>query len=74
MIDQDRLDELECFRLEDDTPEDARVSLPWRDLRDLVSLIPVVRAAMGIEAATDANDFCFAMQDAVRELRAKVDA
>lgn len=42
----DRLDELETFRMEDDTPLDARISLPWRDLRDLVALIPVVRAAM----------------------------
>lgn len=42
----DRLDELECWRPDDDTPDDAKVRIDTRDLRDLVSLIPVVRAAM----------------------------
>ena len=43
----DRLDELETYRLEDDVPSDAKIRIPAGDLRDLVALIPVVRAAMG---------------------------
>lgn len=48
MIDSDRLDELETYRPDDDQPLDARVSLPWRDLRDLVALIPYARELMRI--------------------------
>ena len=45
MIGSDRLDELETL-LPDDMPDDARLSVPARDLRDLVLLIPVARAAL----------------------------
>lgn len=61
----DRLSELETFRLEDDTPPDARVSVPWRDLRDLVRLIPVARAAMAYEEEGAVT----ALLDAVEGLR-----
>jgi hypothetical protein len=55
----DRLDELATYTTEDDTPDDARISLPWRDLRDLVALIPVARAAVAwraLEAIPDHPD------------------
>jgi hypothetical protein len=42
MIDEDRLDELET--LMPDVPDGARLSLPARDVRDLVRLIPCLRA------------------------------
>lgn len=72
----DRLDELATYTTEEDTPDDARVSLPWRDLRDLVALIPVVRAAFvwnerqrifGIEPECAVAEF----MAVVDELRAK---
>lgn len=44
-IDPDRLSELETWRPEDDTPDDAKVRIPAGDLRDLVALIALVRAA-----------------------------
>ncbi len=44
MINADRLDELATFQVDEGTPDDARISIPARDLRDLVALIPVVRA------------------------------
>ena len=66
MIDNDRLDELETYRVEDDTPEDARISLPWRDLRDLVALIPVARAGRLLcDALDDQRNF----SDGVIEVR-----
>jgi hypothetical protein len=46
LLDEDRLDELETFALDDDAPDDARVSLPARDVRDMVRLIAIVRAAL----------------------------
>ena len=46
MIDSDRLAELDTFRVDDDTPDDATIRLPARDVRDLVQLISVVRAAI----------------------------
>lgn len=61
----DRLDELATFRMEDDTPPDARISVPWRDLRDLVRLIPVARAALRY----DEDGAVTALLDAVEELR-----
>jgi hypothetical protein len=48
MIDPDRLAELDTFRLDEDTPDEVRISLPARDVRDLVSLISVVRAAIDL--------------------------
>lgn len=80
-IDSDRLDELATYQLDDDTPPDAKVRIPAGDLRDLVALIPVVRAAMAgsdewvrgydaREPLTLVTSRSFAMvQDAVRELR-----
>lgn len=67
----DRLDELETFRLEDDTPLDARISLPWRDLRDLVALIPVVRAAMRM--ADEPADVFHRASGAERDLYSTLD-
>ena len=49
MIDADRLDELSTWLPESDTPDDAKIRIPAGDLRDLVGLIPVVRAAYGLE-------------------------
>jgi hypothetical protein len=46
LLDEDRLDELETFSVDDDTPDKARVALPARDVRDLVRLIPCLRAAL----------------------------
>jgi len=51
MIDDDRLDELDTFRVDEDVPDDARVSLPARDVRDLVRLIPCLRAAVSLRDA-----------------------
>ncbi len=51
MIDTDRLAELDTMRLDADTPPDARISLPAADLRDLVQLIPIVRAAIELRNA-----------------------
>lgn len=48
MIDPDRLAELDTFRLDEDTPDDVRIVLPARDVRDLVQLISVVRAAIDL--------------------------
>jgi hypothetical protein len=55
VIDPDRLAELDTFRLDEDTPDDARVSLPARDVRDLVSLISVVRAAIAMREGLHGN-------------------
>lgn len=41
----DRLAELETLAPDDDCPADARLSVPASDLRDLLALIPVVRAS-----------------------------
>lgn len=51
MISPDRLEELDTLRLDDDTPGDARVYVSADDLRDLVSLIPAVRAAIELREA-----------------------
>ncbi len=51
MIDSDRLDELETYRLEDDVPGDAKVRIPAEDLRDLVRCVAVVRAGIAIRDA-----------------------
>lgn len=55
MIDDDRLAELDTFRIDEDTPDDARISLPAADVRDLVSLISIVRAAIAIRQAVLGN-------------------
>jgi hypothetical protein len=34
--------------VDEDTPDNARVSLPVRDVRDLVRLIPCLRAAIAM--------------------------
>ena len=49
----DRLSELETWLPEEDTPDDAKIRIPAGDLRDLVALIPVVRAVV---EAVDAGD------------------
>ncbi len=55
MISHDRLDELATYTLDSDTPPAARISLPAEDLRDLVSLIPALRAAIALrDAVVDA--------------------
>ena len=51
MISEDRLDELATFILDDDTPPDAYIRLPARDVRDLVRLVAVVRAAIALREA-----------------------
>ena len=51
MISPDRLDELDTFRVDEDVPDDAQVRLPARDVRDLVRLISVVRAAIELREA-----------------------
>ncbi len=48
MISHDRLAELDTFRLDEDTPDDTYIRLPARDVRDLVSLISVVKAAVAL--------------------------
>lgn len=53
MIDSDRLDELSTYVVDDDTPDDAKIRIPAGDLRDLVALIPVVRAAMAFDGDDD---------------------
>ncbi len=55
MTSPDRLDELETYQLGDDTPGYAKVRIPAEDLRDLVSLIPALRAAIALrDAVVDA--------------------
>lgn len=72
MIDPDRLDELSTWLPESDTPDDAKIRIPAGDLRDLVALIPVVRAAIrwgdekAIFASTALSDMCLALDDLVR--------
>jgi hypothetical protein len=51
MISPDRLDELATWRPEDDCPGEAKVRIPAEDLADLVSLIPIVRAAIDLRNA-----------------------
>jgi redox-regulated HSP33 family molecular chaperone len=51
MIDEDRLDELETYQLDDDTPDDAKVRIPAADLRDLVRCVAALRAAIAIRDA-----------------------
>ena len=48
MIDQDRLEELDTLRIDEDTPDHVRISLPVGDVRDLVQLISVVRAGIAL--------------------------
>jgi hypothetical protein len=47
----DRLAELETLAPDEDCPPDARFSVPASDLRDLLALIPMVRAADRVAAA-----------------------
>lgn len=42
----DRLAELETLAPDEGCPEDARLSVPVGDLRDLLALIPIARAAL----------------------------
>lgn len=53
MIDSDRLDELATWRPDDDCPDDAKIRIPAGDLRDLVALIPVARAAARLVKARE---------------------
>lgn len=65
MIDADRLDELECWRPDDDTPDDAKVRIPAGDLRDLVALIPVARAAARLVRAREEYEDIDKAEDAL---------
>jgi hypothetical protein len=51
VISPDRLDELDTFRVDEDVPDDARISLPAADVRDLVRLVAVVRAGIALREA-----------------------
>ncbi len=69
MIDHDRLDELGTWRPDDDTPDDAKIRIPAGDLRDLVRLIPIARAAMRVVRAItlDTAEPSRAVMDAVEQ-------
>lgn len=67
MIDADRLSELATLD-PGDTPDDQRVAITAGDLRDLVSLIPVVRCAL---YNAQISIGCPTLWRAVDELRAK---
>lgn len=72
MIDPDRLDELQTWRPDDDCPDDAKFRIPARDLRDLVSLIPALRAAIALrDAVVDAVVLKRAVTEAVRRFDAE---
>jgi hypothetical protein len=49
----DRLAELETLAPDEDCPADARLSVPVSDLRDLLAVIPVVRAAEVLRDSLD---------------------
>jgi hypothetical protein len=52
----DRLAELETLAPDDDCPGDGRFSVPASDLRDLLALIPMVRAAEALRNSLDADE------------------
>jgi hypothetical protein len=49
----DRLAELETLAPDADCPADARLSLPVADIRDLLALVPMVRAAEVLRDSLD---------------------